>query len=94
MGVPSWLAGVRDRLGEAIGRAVDLPAYTVSVVTAKLRPQLNALVSVFVMAGQIVYDAITHFLPGDPSFRDVRIDFWCATVYVQGIRIPKRKDRP
>ena len=31
------------------------------------------------MGGQIVYDAITHFLDRDPAYRDVRIDFWCAT---------------
>ena len=33
------------------------------------------------MGGQIVYDALTSFLPGDPDpvLRDARIDFWCAT---------------
>jgi hypothetical protein len=31
------------------------------------------------MGGQIIYDALTHFLPGTPSLREVRIDFWCAT---------------
>ena len=127
MGVPDWFAGARDRLGEALGRAVGLPAYALSVVTAELRPKLNDLVSVFIgdvfaylntrgnsthrgeiprrlvdklvtahqakqarggepivvlshsMGGQIVYDAITHFLPGDPALRDVRVDFWAAT---------------
>jgi len=31
------------------------------------------------MGGQIVYDAVTHFLPGTPALHDLRIDFWCAT---------------
>jgi hypothetical protein len=31
------------------------------------------------MGGQIVYDAVTHFLPNDPTLHDLRIDFWCAT---------------
>jgi hypothetical protein len=47
MGIPNWLAGVRDRLSEALSRAVDLPAYAVSVAAAEVRPHLNALVSVF-----------------------------------------------
>jgi hypothetical protein len=127
MGIPNWLVGVRDRLSEALSRAVDLPAYAVSVAAAEVRPHLNALVSVFLgdvfaylhsrgsaaqpgeipkrllkkleqahthklersgeplvvlshsMGGQIIYDALTHFLPGTPSLREVRIDFWCAT---------------
>lgn len=127
MGIPDWLSRVRDRLGEAIGRAGDLPAYALSVVAAELRPKLNELVSLFIgdvfvylatrgtattpgtipsrfldklhralqskrargdeplvvlshsMGGQIVYDAVTSFLPAAPAFRDARIDFWCAT---------------
>ena len=31
------------------------------------------------MGGQLVYDAVTHFLPKTPTLRDVRLDFWCAT---------------
>ncbi len=31
------------------------------------------------MGGQIVYDALTHFLPGNPAWQHLRIDFWCAT---------------
>jgi hypothetical protein len=31
------------------------------------------------MGGQIVYDALTTFIPEMPEFRDLRIDFWCAT---------------
>jgi hypothetical protein len=127
MGAPTWLAGVRDRLGEALSRAAELPAYTVSVVAAELRKPLNEFISVFLgdiftylrtrgtaaepgaipqrlldkltqahqhkqarsgeplvvlshsMGGQIVYDAITHFLPGTPALHDIHIDFWCAT---------------
>jgi hypothetical protein len=31
------------------------------------------------MGGQLVYDAITHFLPQTPGLQGIRIDFWCAT---------------
>ena len=127
MGIPSWLAPVRERLGEALSRATDLPAYAVSAVAAELRKPLNECISTFLgdvflylrqrgtaaqpgeipqrfletlqraqqhkltrggeplvvlshsMGGQIVYDAITHFLPGTPALHDLRIDFWCAT---------------
>jgi hypothetical protein len=31
------------------------------------------------MGGQIVYDAVSHFLPGNPEFQGLKINFWCAT---------------
>jgi hypothetical protein len=31
------------------------------------------------MGGQLVYDAVTHFLPNDPARQHIKIDFWCAT---------------
>ena len=31
------------------------------------------------MGGQIVYDAITHFVPRDSRFESLRINLWCAT---------------
>jgi hypothetical protein len=31
------------------------------------------------MGGQITYDLVTHFLPRDPKYKDVYIDFWCAS---------------
>jgi len=31
------------------------------------------------MGGQIMYDLVTHFLPSDPGYADVYIDFWCAS---------------
>jgi uncharacterized protein (UPF0335 family) len=31
------------------------------------------------MGGQITYDLVTHFLPNDPKYKDVYIDFWCAS---------------
>ncbi|WP_347354186.1 hypothetical protein [Intrasporangium sp.] len=30
------------------------------------------------MGGQILYDALTHFIPRTPSLRHIRVDFWCA----------------
>ena len=47
MGAPTWLAGVRDRLGEALSRAAGLPAYTVSVVAAELRKPSMSLSASF-----------------------------------------------
>ncbi|MBO0950129.1 hypothetical protein [Fibrella forsythiae] len=37
------------------------------------------------MGGQIVYDALTHFLPNMPAFQDVKVDFWCATASQVGV---------
>ncbi len=31
------------------------------------------------MGGQIVYDTVTHFLPGIPAYRPIKVDFWCPT---------------
>ncbi len=31
------------------------------------------------MGGQLIYDALTHFLPSTPALRGIRVDFWCAT---------------
>jgi hypothetical protein len=38
------------------------------------------------MGGQLVYDALTHFIPqsANPAHRKLRIDFWCATASQQG----------
>ncbi len=30
------------------------------------------------MGGQILYDAVTHFLPRIPRYQGIRVDFWCA----------------
>lgn len=30
------------------------------------------------MGGQILYDALTHFIPRTPQLRHIRVDFWCA----------------
>lgn len=127
MGFSSWMAALRDRLGEALSRGEDLPTYAISIVTAELRSPLNTMVSNFLgdvfvylnnrgtaehpgpipqrlldkltvatenaqsrngepvvvlshsMGGQIVYDAVTHFLPRHPQLQHLRIDFWCAT---------------
>jgi hypothetical protein len=37
------------------------------------------------MGGQIVYDAVTHFLPNLPEHVGTRIDFWCATASQVGL---------
>ena len=33
------------------------------------------------MGGQLIWDAITWLLPAAADTRDLRIDFWCATVW-------------
>lgn len=126
MGAPAWLSGMYDRMSETLGRAVGLPAYTVSVFAAEIRKPLNEAISLFMgdvfeylkergdkhkpgeiqirllnklqqartnaqqrnepliilshsMGGQIVYDALTYFLPESKELSDFRIHFWCAT---------------
>jgi hypothetical protein len=37
------------------------------------------------MGGQIVYDLVTHFIPQLPAYRDLRVDFWCATASQVGL---------
>lgn len=37
------------------------------------------------MGGQIVYDAVTHFLPYHRRDSGIRIDFWCATASQVGL---------
>jgi hypothetical protein len=37
------------------------------------------------MGGQIVYDLITYFMPQVPAYKDLRIDFWCATASQVGL---------
>lgn len=31
------------------------------------------------MGGQLVYDAVSHFLPQTPALSHIKIDFWCAS---------------
>ncbi len=37
------------------------------------------------MGGQIVYDAVTHFLPKLPEYQNVKVDFWCACASQVGL---------
>jgi len=37
------------------------------------------------MGGQIVYDVLTSHIPAMPEFKDVRVDFWCATASQVGL---------
>ncbi|GAB3842466.1 hypothetical protein ACFPIJ_42765 [Dactylosporangium cerinum] len=37
------------------------------------------------MGGQIVYDAVTTFLPQLPGNQDLRVDYWCATASQVGL---------
>lgn len=126
-GFADWFERLRDRLREGLDRALDLPSYAISVVTAEIRKPLNELISVFIgdvftylagrgdatnpgvipkqlsvklkeaqankqarggepivllthsMGGQLVYDAVSHFLPNTPELSDIKVDFWCAS---------------
>ncbi len=51
------------------------------------------------MGGQLIYDALTAFLPAHPEYADVYVDFWCATgsqvgffkelqLFLEGAEIP------
>jgi hypothetical protein len=37
------------------------------------------------MGGQLGYDALTGYLPADPRYADVRVDFWCAAASQVGL---------
>jgi hypothetical protein len=37
------------------------------------------------MGGQIVYDAVTHFLPRLPEYQNLKVDFWCACASQVGL---------
>jgi hypothetical protein len=37
------------------------------------------------MGGQVVYDAVTYFLPQIPRFHEIRVDFWSATASQVGL---------
>lgn len=37
------------------------------------------------MGGQIVYDAVTHFMPLMDEYKDIRIDFWAASASQVGL---------
>lgn len=37
------------------------------------------------MGGQVVYDALTYFLPNMPAYQATKVDFWCATASQVGL---------
>ena len=37
------------------------------------------------MGGQIIYDLLTHFIPGSTKYQEVRIDYWCAAASQVGL---------
>jgi hypothetical protein len=37
------------------------------------------------MGGQILYDIVTHFLPGIPQYANLHIDFWCSVASQVGL---------
>jgi hypothetical protein len=37
------------------------------------------------MGGQLVYDAVTYFIPQSTTFNHIKIDFWCATASQVGL---------
>lgn len=37
------------------------------------------------MGGQVVYDALTWFVPRDPELADLKVDLWCATASQVGL---------
>lgn len=46
-GFDDWWSGLKERLGEALGRADDRLGYALSVLAAEIRPKLNTIVSNF-----------------------------------------------
>ena len=46
---------------------------------AQARPGEPLVVLTHSMGGQLLYDALTAYLPADPEAKDLRVDLWCAT---------------
>ena len=130
---PGWLGDLKDRIGEALGRADQAPGFALTRVLNQVRPRLNQGVMLFFgdvftylagrgtpqqpgpimqqllnallearalqlqrhgepivllshsMGGQIVYDALTYFMPNMSAFKDVKVDLWCATASQVGV---------
>lgn len=51
----------------------------------KQRPDEPLVVLSHSMGGQIVYDVVTSFLPKMDLYKDIRVDFWCATASQVGL---------
>jgi hypothetical protein len=69
---------------EAPGQIVTTVLDTLSAAK-KANPDEPLVVLSHSMGGQIVYDLVTRFLPQIPRFKDLRIDFWCATASQVGL---------
>ena len=63
---------IPERFLTALRRASDVPDEPVVVISHS-------------MGGQIVYDAVTTFLPGIADNRRLRVDYWCATASQVGL---------
>ncbi|MBS2009191.1 MAG: hypothetical protein JST01_19210 [Cyanobacteria bacterium SZAS TMP-1] len=64
---------------ETLLRASEIQESQLAESTAA-NPQKEPLVVLsHSMGGQITYDLVTHFLPRDAKYKDVYIDFWCAS---------------
>ncbi|QFP75039.1 hypothetical protein [Deinococcus sp. AJ005] len=69
-------------IGEIPQRLLD------ALYTARKAPQMDGeplVVLTHSMGGQLMYDALTHFLKLDKRHADTRIDFWCATASQVGL---------
>ncbi len=74
--VMSYLSGrgTPEAPGEIMRRVID------GLLTARQQGQADEplIVLTHSMGGQLMYDALTSFLPADPRAAGLRVDFWCA----------------
>jgi len=78
--------GSSDKPGPIPSRALDILLAASEIQKKQLAESGDAnarkeplVVLSHSMGGQITYDLVTHFLPRDPKYKDVYIDFWCAS---------------
>ena len=66
--------GTPGRPGPVMTRVIE----GLKAAQAHAAPGEPLVVLTHSMGGQLIYDALTAYLPADPEARNLRVDFWCA----------------
>jgi hypothetical protein len=75
--------GTPDKPGKIIQRLLD--GLAEAHEQQKARNGEPIIVMSHSMGGQIVYDALTEFLPNMPAYQHIKVDFWVATASQVGL---------
>lgn len=67
--------GTPERPGPVMARVLA----GLKAAQAQARPGEPLVVLTHSMGGQLLYDALTSYLPADPEAEGLRVDLWCAT---------------